>query len=128
MITRFCPECFAEIDLQGERCSSCGAPTTKDERTYEEKLVRALDHHLADRRLLAARILGALGSRAAVPRLAEAAGDATDPYLAAEAARSLALIEPDHPIVTWIRDSGPVLARTAVREVLERCGEASPDN
>lgn len=117
MITWFCPDCFAEIDPEVERCPSCGAPNVTDGRTYEQKLVRALDHHLSDRRLLAARILGTLRSRAAVPRLAEVAMDANDPYLAAEAARSLALIEPNHPIVGWLRDSGPMLTRAAVREV-----------
>jgi hypothetical protein len=66
---------------------------------------------------LAARILGAIRSRAAVPRLAEAAADATDPYVAAEAARSLALIDPEHPVVRGLREGGPVLARAAVREV-----------
>lgn len=117
MITWFCPECFAEVDPKAERCPSCGASTEADDRTYEQKLVRALNHHLSDRRLLAARILGERRSRAAVSRLAEAATDLADPYVAAEAARSLALIDPDHPVVEWLREAGPVLARTAVREV-----------
>jgi HEAT repeat protein len=118
VITWFCPDCLADVDPEAERCPSCGAPTDTDDRTYEQKLVRALDHHLSDRRLLAGRILGDLRSRAAVPRLAEAAMDPTDLYFAAEAARSLALIDPKHPVVRRMRDSVPVLARAAVREVL----------
>lgn len=117
MITWFCPECLAEVDPKAERCPSCGASTDADDRTYEQKLVRALDHHLSDRRLLAARILGSIRSRAAIPRLAEAATDPTDPYVAAEAARSLALIDSRHPVVRRLRETGPVLARAAVREV-----------
>jgi DNA-directed RNA polymerase subunit N (RpoN/RPB10) len=109
--------CFAEVEPTTERCAACGAPTESDWGSYEDKLVRALDHHLSDRRLLAARILGKLGSRVAVPRLVEVATNEDDPYLAAEAARSLALIEPEHPVVRWIRDSGPLLAKKAVREV-----------
>jgi len=124
VITWFCPECLAEVDPTAKRCQSCGASTEVDDRTYEQKLVRALGHHLSDRRLLAARLLGALGSRAAVPRLAEAAMDATDPYFAAEAARSVALIDPDHPVVEWLLESGPVLARAAVREVSAWDGSA----
>ena len=99
------------------RCAACGVTTESEVGSYEDKLVRALDHHLSDRRLLAARILGKLGSRVAVPRLVEVATNDDDPYLAAEAARSLALIEPEHPVVRRIRDSGSLLARTAVREV-----------
>lgn len=117
MITWFCPDCFTEVDPKAERCPSCGSSTDPDDRTYEQKLVRALDHHLSDRRRLAARILGVIRSQAAVPRLAEAALDPADPYVAAEAARSLALIDPGHPVVRRVRDSGPVLASAAVREV-----------
>lgn len=62
MIAWFCPECFTRLDPGAERCPSCGAATAADERTYEEKLVKALDHHLSDRRIIAARILGTLGS------------------------------------------------------------------
>jgi len=57
-------------------------------------------------------------SRAAVPKLVDAARDPSDPYLAAEAARSVALIQPDHPLVRRLREDGPVVARAAVREVL----------
>ena len=67
--------------------------------------------------MLAAQILGRLRSRAAVPRLAELAGDPTDLYLAAEAARSLALIDPDHPVVLRLREAGPLLVRTSLRQV-----------
>lgn len=113
----FCLTCFTEVEPATERCTACGAPTDGDRKSYEDKLVRALDHRLSDRRLLAARILGELRSRAAVPSLAEAAADGEDPYVAAEAARSLALIEPGHPTVRWLRECGPLLPRTAVREV-----------
>jgi hypothetical protein len=116
-MTWFCPECFEEIDTPRQRCPSCGALAEDDRQSYEDKLVRALNHRLPDRQVLAARILAALRSRAAVPRLAELAVDDKDPYLAAEAARSLALIEPDHPVVRRLGASGPLLSRTAVREV-----------
>jgi uncharacterized protein YlaI len=117
VITWFCPECLAEVDPKVDRCPVCGAPTDVDERTYEQKLIRALDHHLSDRRRLAARLLGEMRSRAAVPRLADVALDPSDLYVAAEAARSLALIDPDHPVVARLRESGPLLSRTAVRKV-----------
>jgi hypothetical protein len=116
-MTWFCTECFEEINAPGQRCPSCGALVEDDLQSYEDKLVRALNHRLPDRQVLAARILGRLRSRAAVPGLADLAVDDKDPYLAAEAARALALIEPDHPVVRRLGASGPLLSRTAVREV-----------
>jgi hypothetical protein len=115
--TWFCPECFVEVDETASQCPSCLAPTDVSAWSYEDKLVRALDHHLSDRRVLAARILGRIRSRAAVPRLAELAVDRADPYLAATAAMSLAVIEPDHPVVHVLRRSAPLLTRAALAEV-----------
>ena len=112
----FCLECFAELDAGASHCPQCGA-SVGDSDVYEEKLIRALSHRLPDRQVLAARILGELRSHAAIPRLAAVADDPSDAYLAAEAARALALIDPDHPVVRRLGASGPVLSRTAVREV-----------
>lgn len=115
-MTWFCLECFAEVAPHAVRCSACGAPTG-GERSYEQKLIAALAHRLPDRRLLAAELLGRLGSRAAVPQLSELALDATDPHLQAAAARALARIDADHPIVRRLAEQGPMLARAALREV-----------
>jgi hypothetical protein len=117
VITWFCPDCFAEVDPDVDLCPACGASTHVDGRTYEQKLIRALDHRLPDRRRLAARVLGMIRSRAAVSKLVHAATDPSDPYVAAEAARSLALIQPDHPLVRQLREDGSVLMRAALREV-----------
>ncbi|HUL79889.1 MAG TPA: HEAT repeat domain-containing protein [Vicinamibacteria bacterium] len=84
-----------------------------DPRTYEDKLIAALRGPLPDRRLLAARILGRLRSRAAIGTLEVIAREREDPYLAAEAARALAAIDPDLPVVTELARAGPVLARRA---------------
>jgi HEAT repeat protein len=79
-------------------------------------LIRALSHRLSDRRILAAEILGRQRSRAATPRLAHLALEGDDPYLQASAARALAAIEPDHPLVGRLRTSGPILVQAAMRE------------
>jgi HEAT repeat protein len=84
-------------------------------RTYEQKLIRALDHRLPDRRVIAAKVLGAIRSRAALPRLVELASGDPDPYVQAEAAGALAAIEPEHPLVRELSEHGPALTRAAVR-------------
>lgn len=116
-MTWFCPSCFAEVAAGADRCPACGTRLDLDERSYEEKLVAALSHPVRERRILAAELLGRLGSRRAVPRLVELAEDGEDPYLQAAAARALARIAPHHPLVRRLASAGPVLARAALREV-----------
>ena len=82
-------------------------------RDYEVKLIAALRGPLPDRRLLAAGILGQLRSRAAIGALEVIAREREDPYLAAEAARALAAIDPHLPVVAELARAGPVLARRA---------------
>lgn len=113
-MTWFCMVCFAEVPPHAARCTACGAPSDP-ERSYEQQLLAALSHRLPDRRLLAAELLGRIRSRAAIPRLAELALDATDPYLQAAAARALARIDADHPVLRRLAEHGPILARAALR-------------
>ena len=68
----------------------------------------------------AARILGRLRSRAAIPALERVARDPTDPHLAAEAARALAAIDPDLPIVADLARSGSALTRRATASARRR--------
>jgi hypothetical protein len=56
----------------------------------------------------------------AASRLAELAEEPFDLYLAAEAARALARIDPSHPTVRRVARAGPIIARAAVREELRR--------
>jgi HEAT repeat protein len=88
--------------------------------SYEGKLIAALRGPLPDRRVLAARILGRLRSRAAIPTLEAIAREREDPYLAAEAARALASIDPELPAVRELARAGPALIRNAVRSAIER--------
>lgn len=113
-MTWFCMACFAEVPPDAARCPACGASTDR-ERSYEQRLLAALSHRLSDRRLLAAELLGRIRSRAAIPRLAEFALDATDPYLQAAAARALARIDADHPVLRRLAEQGPILTRDALR-------------
>lgn len=91
--TWFCPDCWQEINPEARTCSRCGSDLAKQHRVdYQAKLIRALEHRLADRRLIAARVLGQIGGTRAVRALIKLAEREDDPYAAAEAVKALARI------------------------------------
>jgi len=91
--TWFCPDCSHEVNPEAQTCPLCGSDLAKQQRVdYETKLIRALEHRMADRRLIAARVLGQIGGTRAVRALIELAERGDDPYASAEAVRALARI------------------------------------
>lgn len=91
--TWFCPDCWSEVHPEARTCPQCGSDLANQQRVdYEAKLIRALEHRMADRRLIAARVLGQIGGRRAVRALIKVAEREDDPYAAAEAVRALARI------------------------------------
>jgi HEAT repeat protein len=124
-VTWFCPSCFADLPGQARQCPRCGADLAAADPGFEAALIGALRHPLHDRRLLAARILGARRVAAAGPALIAAVRDGGDPYLAAEAARALVAIGAPEGIAVVRRllaADGPVIARAAAREALGDVG------
>lgn len=115
----YCPDCFAEVERHCLRCPRCGVDLTHRTRDFEGDLIKALRHPLADRRLLAAQILGVRRSRRAVAALIDAAAN-NDPYLAAEAVTALGLIgDPDGlEVVRRAAELGPAVPRAAARRAL----------
>lgn len=68
LITLYCPACWQEVAEGESRCTACGFELSWDQRlSFEEKLLRTLEHPVQERRLLAIWILGNLGSQAAWP-------------------------------------------------------------
>jgi len=91
--TWFCPDCWQEVTPEERTCPACGTDLGKHERAdYEAKLIRALEHRMADRRLIAARVLGQIGGTRAVRALIKLAERGDDPYASAEAVRALSRI------------------------------------
>lgn len=91
--TWFCPNCWSEISLGIKTCPNCSADLSSlDQADYESKLIAALEHRMADRRLVAARVLGEIRATEAVPALIKLAERDNDPYSSAEAVRALARI------------------------------------
>jgi MFS family permease len=122
MIQWFCLECFGEVEAGARRCPWCGADLNKsDAQDFDGKLIRALDHRLSDRRILAVRALGARRTGSAVPSLVRLAGHDQDPYVAAEAVRALTLIGHPEGLEVVRRMAGEdcsVVVKSAARESL----------
>jgi HEAT repeat protein len=115
----YCWHCYAENDRSSGPCEQFGRPVESPcETTYVEQLVWALRHPLPGRQMMAAQILGDRRERAAVEPLRELV-DTGDPYLAAQALRSLVAIvgpEPERPLLEQLARSGPpAVAGVALR-------------
>ena len=62
--------CWSEIADAESRCPACGFELAQDKAlTFEEKLLRTIEHPVSEKRYLAIQILGELGSQAALPGL-----------------------------------------------------------
>jgi HEAT repeat protein len=62
--------CWSEIADTEIRCPACGFELIQDKAlTFEEKLLRTIEHPVPEKRYLAIQILGELGSQAALPGL-----------------------------------------------------------
>ncbi|MCS6962673.1 HEAT repeat domain-containing protein [Thermoflexus sp.] len=120
-ITRFCPNCWAELPAEArEICPTCGAPL-KEEGDFFEKLLRALWHPERTRATLAATLLGQLGDLRAVPSLIEAALHARDFGVQEAAVRSLGQLQDPRAIpalALLLRMEAPLPVRLAAVEAL----------
>jgi HEAT repeat protein len=77
-----------------EACPACGhRPKSGDEESYEDKLLAALEHPVADVRMVAVEVLGQRRSQRAVPALCKLLADEeTDFYLLRQVVKALASI------------------------------------
>ena len=67
MVTYYCPHCWTILDEKDQVCPKCGY-VIKDyqDSSYEDKLLNALHHPVPERRIMAAQVLGILGSQRAL--------------------------------------------------------------
>jgi hypothetical protein len=125
--THYCWSCYSRADESVGRCRRCGGPIeAPSEADYADRLVWALDHPLAERRMVAARVLGERREARATDRLYRLARSRHDPYLAATALRALVSIT-GRPacadLLAELAQCGPAPVRQTVRDLLEH-----PDN
>lgn len=102
------------------RCAHCGGEIAEPPGTsYESRLVWALDHPDPDRAVTAARILGRVGGEASLGALREAALRHRDPYVAAEALRSVVSRTGPRvarPLLDQVEREGGVVTRAVARQ------------
>lgn len=90
----YCFHCYGRNEHPSGRCVHCGDEISAPaDITYDERLIWSLRHPDPDRAMVAARTLGARGTKGAVPALRQAVLDPPDPYVAAKALQSLVQIE-----------------------------------
>jgi len=101
----YCLDCFAQMPDDARRCPVCGRSVSEmSGRAYGEKLLRALEHPLAEVRMRAILALGMRGeSHAAGALVACALRRPTDVIESLETVRSLGRLNAGRPCRTALR-------------------------
>jgi HEAT repeat protein len=122
--TYYCWSCYSRSDESGGLCRRCGGPIEAPPvADYVDRLVWALDHPLAERRMVAARVLGERREVRATDRLYRLARSRHDPYLAATALRALVSITGRSACADLLADlvqHGPAPVRCTAANLLDR--------
>ena len=118
----FCFPCYARNPHAIGPCERCGESIEPPHPlSYDERLIWALDHPLPGTAITAAQVLGVRRPAAAAGPLRSAVERQRDPYLAAEALRSLVAIEgvdATRPLLRRLAADGPLLLRRVARSQL----------
>ncbi len=85
----FCTHCWTELDASIDQCPNCGTYQGADPRSYEEKLVAALEHPLPEARVRICWLIGENTVRAAVPGLIHMAEHDPDLFVQKAAVEAL---------------------------------------
>jgi hypothetical protein len=90
--------------------------------SYDRQLIWALGHPDGDRAVTAARILGLRRAREAGPALREAVIAGREPFVAAEALRSLIAMEGAEQLTPWLEElacEAPFMISAVARPALD---------
>lgn len=120
--TYYCWSCYAPAPAASGRCEHCGGHLEAPPGAgYSDLLMWALDHPLAERRLVAARALGQRREVRAEGRLRELVWTREDPYLAAAAVQALVAIvgrQDCTDLLTELAEHGPAPVRRTAADLL----------
>jgi len=126
-LTFFCPSCWRELSTEQRDCPYCGYDLSSyHSLEYEEKLLLAMRHPVAEYRYLAVQNLGMLGSERALPIFAEILRqEKADIYLIYQILQALSHIAgPSSEQLLREATSHPYpLVRRKARDLLRQKGE-----
>lgn len=122
-LTYYCWHCYGENVRADGACVRCGRQIEPpSETTYDDRLLWALHHPIAENRMTAIQLLGSRRERRARAALRALALDTTEPYVAAEALKSLIAIDGAaamRGLLETLASSSPPLVRRVARQALE---------
>ena len=117
----FCTHCFAEIDSEDQVCPYCKADLSTDSRSYEDKLMAALEHPLPEARARICWLLGENNIRSAVPKLMHAAAHDPDLFVKKSAIEALVVLRDprSYSLLQQISEGGNHFLQAAAKKILE---------
>lgn len=117
----FCTRCWSEISARDLICAKCGAMVDDDSRTYEQKLVAALNHPLSETRARICWMLGQNKVVGAVPHLLHILVD-PDLFVRVAALQALGEIGDERalPALERFAADKSVLIRAAAQEAVKQ--------
>ena len=117
----FCTHCWAEIDAALGACPSCGENLNSDARTYEQKLIAALEHPLPEARVRICWLIGENNIQVAVPDLMKVAESDPDLFVRRAALEALAVFRDPRavPLLEGISRSDNRFLAAAARRSLD---------
>ena len=112
--------------MRVNRCSNCGEVAEADDRSYEDKLIGALNPPLASTRVRICWLLGENKVKAAVPALMQVAESDPDIYVQKAALETFGILQDSRavPLLVRVRDGRNRLLAAAARKSLEACSTA----
>lgn len=123
----YCTTCWAEVSADERRCPECGAAQMDDPRTFDQKLVAALNHPLPETRGRICRLIGQRGMRDAFSDLVHRLDDA-DLHVRMAAVLALGDLGDERalPLLERASVDRSFLIRRAAQQALRRLGSGAP--
>jgi HEAT repeat protein len=123
-LTYFCWHCYGRNERPSGRCRHCGREIAPPSGiSYTDRLIWALDHPVSEVRMIAAQALGRRADQEAAPALRRLVDESANPFLAAQALRSLLAIEGVATLEALLRElsaSAAAPVASNARAALER--------
>jgi hypothetical protein len=129
-VIAFCTHCWAEINAKDVQCKHCGTEQAADPRSYEEKLVAALEHPLPGARARICWLIGENRIRDAVPHVMYLAEHDPDLFVrkaAIEALGALRDLRSDDLLRAISRSSNRFLAGAAKKSLASKTSSQMRD-